>query len=546
MNDLLLSVTTRLLPAGRRIRDLLAPTPVDTEQSARITALSPKDANKAAPMILTPAVYRAIADTIGSRPAESGGPLGGVRGSGLVSHYQPDPTAHTTGVLYEPDIEHVNGLFRNTWNPAGINLLGFVHSHPAGNRRPSTGDLRYATRILAGIPELDRLLLPIVQTEPDTGRFAVHAYAARRDGSRVVIDDLDLVVRNKEPEPIEPGPELDRVREAYDPTVMQGARIVSVGCGGGASFLEDMARAGTAEFVLIDPDVVEAPNVGTQQAYLTDIGRPKVDVIAERLCRISSTVKVWTIRATLGELTDNGLRQLVRGVLDEQAGQVPSATLLCAFTDNFHAQAQVARVGLNLGVAVIGGTVYQNGLGVELTFAVPGVTPACIRCALSSRYRAYLDQGYQNTVTSNGTPISATARLNGLKLPIALGILHTVSTRVDPDHPATIRHRAHLRAVADRNLVLASMVPSDDTTLGLTVFGDTAGLDPKGRFAADSTVYLRQEPDGPATGRDECPDCGGSGDIRSCIGTFVDTAPMPLVFGDHRRTLRRDTVASTS
>src|SRR6266516_4824459 len=70
-----------------------------------------------------------------------------------------------------------------------------------------------------------------------------------------------------------------RVATAYDLFRLKRSRVISTGCGGARSFLEDMARCGVGEFVLIDPDVVEEPNIATQHVYLEEIGRPKVDVL---------------------------------------------------------------------------------------------------------------------------------------------------------------------------------------------------------------------------------------------------------------------------
>lgn len=503
---------------------------------SRVTALRASTLNGPAPMVLSTDVWQQIRTTVGSRPAETGGPLGGARGSGVVTRYAFDSDASTTGVVYYPDVKTLNEMFKRDWNPNGTNLLGFVHSHPAGTTRPSHGDLRYARDILRAIPELERLLIPIVQSETDTGTFSLRAFAARNEGSRTVLDDLPLIVRPA-PAPLDPSalPELDRVRDAYDLHVMAHTRVVAVGCGGSATFLEDLARAGVGEFVLLDPDVIEPANVGTQQAYLSDVGRDKVEVLAQRLTDINSRTRVWTVRARLEELTDSGMRRLSVGWLPSQDAGVPATTLLCAFTDDFHAQARVSRVGLHLGLPVLGGVVYHRGLGVELSFSAPGVTTACIRCALAGRYRAYLEDGYANDVTSAGTPISATSRLNALKMPVALGLLHTLSPHADTSNPATVRHRELLTQVAHRNLVQVNLAPSTAATLGLAVFDRVAHTDPAGRLAVDTTVWLHQDPDGPSTGRVPCPDCGGTGDLTTSINRFIDTRPIPHVFGDFRR-----------
>jgi ThiF family len=325
--------------------------------------------------------------------------------------------------------------------------------------------------------------------------------------------------------------QFSRVRAAYDLPVMTATRVVAVGCGGSVGFLEDIARAGVGEFVLVDPDVVERPNLATQHVRPTDIGRAKVLATAERVVEINPAARVLAVRAPLDELCDQFVGQLTRepwrlGV------EVPTTTLLCGFSDDFWTQARVNRLALHWGVPQLSATVYREGRGAELVFTAPGVTPACARCALRSRYTAYVEQGYVNSVGSHGAPLWATSRLNALKVPIALALIHGTSPRADPRHPATRRYRRLLDLIAQRNLVLARLDPDAAATLGLAVFADDGRRDP--RHVTEDVVWLRQEPDSPATGWYRCADCGGTGDLRDSIGRFHDTRPTASRFGEHR------------
>lgn len=504
--------------------------------SPRIHRLAAAELAEPAPLVLTHAALRVLRRTIGAHPAETGGPLGGRRGSGVVEHVGADPTARRNAVQYYPDHEAVNALLRERWNPAGVNLLGFAHSHPYGATRPSHQDLRYATQILDAIPELDRLLLPIVQSAADGPTFALHGWAAVRQGRGVVLTKLPVVVAADLPRP-DPAdvPELARVRDAYHLPTMAAARVVAIGCGGSAGFLDDLARAGVGEFVLVDPDTIAPANVGTQQVYRSDVGRAKVAALADRLVDISPHARVWVVQASLDDLDDDAVRRLAVGWLPGAEHPRPGSSLLCAFTDAFAAQARVARLGLHLGLPVVSGLVYAEGQGVELTFAAPGVTRACIRCAQRSRYVAYLDQGFVNTVGSAGTPISATARLNALKLPVAVALLHRFSDLEAGSHPAAGRADRLLAAVGERNLAVASLDPDAGARLGLRVFDEVAAGDRAGRLPVDTTAWLRQLPDCPENGFPHCPDCGGTGDLASSIGRFLDTRPTPRLLGDHRR-----------
>ena len=143
---------------------------------------------------LTREVYRRIEDTIGSRRAEHGGILGGHRGDGVVREYYYDHSAYRADGAYSPDTRTINRILAEDWKPRGLSLLGFVHSHPGGLAEPSEGDRFYASRILQALPGLDQLLLPIVFSIPDTGRFELFAFAARRDCQCLRIERQHLVL----------------------------------------------------------------------------------------------------------------------------------------------------------------------------------------------------------------------------------------------------------------------------------------------------------------------------------------------------------------
>src|SRR6266566_9243829 len=99
---------------------------------------------------------------------------------------------------------------------------------------------------------------------------------------------------------------FQRVKTSYNLSRMSRSRIISVGCGGAASFLEDMARCGIGEFVLIDPDIVEEANIATQQAYIDDLGKPKVECIANRLKRVNPFARIYACQSSIENISDEG------------------------------------------------------------------------------------------------------------------------------------------------------------------------------------------------------------------------------------------------
>jgi proteasome lid subunit RPN8/RPN11 len=466
-------------------------------------------------------VLEQIKQSIGTIPAESGGPLGGNRDEGVVTHFYFDHSAKRSGATYSPDHELVNRLFAEEWNPNGVNLLGFAHSHPPGYRRPSGGDISYAERILDAVPELPRLLLPIIIAKPDAGAFEFLPFAAYRDRSGVRIELLELIIVNDDGE-LETEKETNliaetfrRVQTAYDLPHLEKCRIVYVGTGGAAAFIEDLARAGVGQHILIDPDTVSVTNLATQQVYRRDIGCAKVECIAERLRDINPQALVIARQNMLDDFDDREMRHFLTG---EISGCQPKATLLCGLTDNFHAQARINRLALQFEVSSLCAQVYWEGRGAEITFTFPGVPPACHRCATSARYKAFLEDNFENNVTSDGTPIFATTRLNALKGFIALALLHHGT-----NHP---RWGGLLARMGKRNLVQMRLDPDFSESLGIKVFDRVFDGADHERLLFDETVWLPQEADSPASGYPNCPDCGGTGDLRKAAGTFNDTRPM--------------------
>ena len=129
-----------------------------------------------------------------------------------------------------------------------------------------------------------------------------------------------------------------------------------------------------------------------------------------------------------------------------------------------------------------------------------------------------MGKNYQNELTSDGTPIWSTERLNALKGDIAMAIVHHAT-----DHP---RYGKLLSEIGNRNLLQIRLDPHIEKTLGLEVFKKVFDQADTERIFCDETVWLPQKPDCPENGFPRCPDCGGTGNLRDAIGTFKDTRQM--------------------
>lgn len=489
-------------------------------------------------------VVRAIQATIGSLHAEHGGVLGENRATGVVDQYHFDATADRTGGTYSPCLPALEPV-ADAWIANRTRISGFVHSHPAGMIEPSRGDEVYARVLLDRNPRLPALLLPIVQSSRDVDRFAIHWYQAVRDPDHGVQierinpifipdnrldDDSEAADHPRIPRMLLPKDLLlddgtfDRVQDAYDLNWLSLCRVVVIGVGGAAGFVEDLARAGIRDFALVDPDTVSVTNLATQHYRRSDIGQRKVDALKQRILDINPTATVVTLPSRLDDLGDPYLQGLVNRPIANYkrlptslargdariAAQIdvkirPVCTLLCAMTDNFHAQARAARLALHLGVPYLAAQVYPQGMAAEIVFFHPdGPNTACPRCILDSRYRAFLEEGYQNDVGSAGTPLSTTAHLNAMKSHVAMALLHYGS-----GHP---RWGSMLDTIGPNNLIQMRLHPDCD----LAPFKRLTDAKP-------TTVRFGEPLFFPRKPLPDCPDCGGTGDLRRAKGRFSDT-----------------------
>ena len=77
---------------------------------------------------------------------------------------------------------------------------------------------------------------------------------------------------------------------------LESATVVVFGCGGVGSYvIEGLIRSGIGNLIVVDSDIVDVSNINRQLiADITTIGRPKVEVIKERVLKINPNINVTT------------------------------------------------------------------------------------------------------------------------------------------------------------------------------------------------------------------------------------------------------------
>ena len=106
--------------------------------------------------------YKKIMNSICSRPAESGGILLGPIGTNEITDFYFDHGANCSGATFSPDYVTLNRKMKEEWIPDGIDMKGFVHSHPGLLDRLTSGDLSYIKRLLNKNTDMDMFIAPVV------------------------------------------------------------------------------------------------------------------------------------------------------------------------------------------------------------------------------------------------------------------------------------------------------------------------------------------------------------------------------------------------
>lgn len=483
---------------------------------------------------------------VGRFRAETGGMIGCRSDRNHVDLWVFDHTSRNTSSSFAYNEIEMTKYYKR-WKEVGATVGGFVHSHPMGFRQPSTADIKMSV-VLMDFFKTDFFYMPIIQSDKK-GNYELLFYIVRKATKQTLTLELSYTIKAtdtcyeyyKHDNEITVLP-LDKYRSTpkktnfkiYDNNIQKGheapddeffARLrnfypekvlqkvlIYVGCGGVRSEIINMARNGFKNFILIDGDTISPTNIATQGVYRKEVGRYKVDAIADELREINPNVNVVCVPKMLD---DNMSDKEFKSYLSMFPNNTPTDYLLLGMTDNHHAQTRVAKLALNLGTAYIGAAMYQYGLGADLIFTYPGVTSSCPRCMLRSRYEAY-ENGFVNNVTSESCPTFATERLNTTIGFVSLMLLMYKSA---PGNP----YNDMLDSVADRNFIQIRMSPFLEDMLNISTFNMAFKDKDSGFTYFDETIWLPQHPDHPKYGEATCKLCEGKGDLRTLKNKWKDT-----------------------
>lgn len=486
-------------------------------------------------ILVTKQVYAEIQNKIGLHSAERGGMLGSTDGK-TVDVFVYDKYAKVDGAAYSPDVEYLNEVLQK-WEEEDITFVGFVHSHPVYFTHPSTADESYAEKIMKAFG-ISEVFMPIVMTEPDYGHFRIYPYiialnnekeaecyqctmeitSEERNAKTMQYSEFEKITesestmteqeimerfeamnaderkQDKEGErvqtPEEPAEELsdtafDRVSNALDLKLLKRSLIIGIGCGGAREFYLDMVRCGVGNFLLMDGDTVSQSNLSSQNVYACEIGKYKTDVTAERIHQINEGAVVKSVPEYLDDIfCDGWFESMVRSFKGVKN------ILLCGFTDSFAAQARCARLAMKYKFMYVSAQHYYKGLASEIIYWHPKYSVTSPRSYLKDRYDSYLNKGFKNNVTSKGSPIFNTVRLNSLCEKIAIGLLMKKSKKND-------LYSDFLTNIPEKNLILIRQHSLNGQLPGIDVLFEGSSS------PFDDCIWLSAEEMGVESGEDK-------------------------------------------
>ena len=478
---------------------------------------------------------------VGKYRAETGGMIASSKDSRLIDECYFDVHSRNTSGTFYYDVESMSEVFRE-WKANGYETNGIYHSHPIGCIRPSYHDISTALLHLRFF-ELDYFYLPIFQNER-RGFYTMYFYVVRQETDRLNVN-LEYVLKatedgyvyapfkkwnrdysikqldayrdgiNRQTENVvnkeaENNRYFTKVQTLYPDHVLDKV-IICIGTGGARSALENFARCGFRNYILMDADIVSPSNVVTQGVFISEMGKKKVEVIRRHIQDINPDARVVCVDRFLD---DNMSDEEFKSYMDMFPGRKPTDYLILGCTDNFEAQKRSSVLALKYGTPYLAAMMYKAGAAAELIFVYPGVTESCPRCLLGSRFEKY-ENGFENDVDSSACTIFATERMNALKGYIALMLLmyHEAPGNVFNDM---------LDSVKDRNFVQIRLNPNVKDILGIGIF-DRVFTGAERYTFMDETVWIPQKPDHPSNGYETCKLCGGTGHLEELYMKWPDT-----------------------
>ena len=245
-----------------------------------------------------------------------------------------------------------------------------------------------------------------------------------------------------------------------------------------------LARSGVGRFVLIDTDCMEIHNVCRHQCSLTDIGRYKVDAVAERIRQINPQAQVRKFYRRIQEVPRSGYQDWV----------TPEDTLFIGTCDNRVGNAYACDAAYSTGAPFLALGFMARAWGGELFIGLPERHDVCYRCSFRTQIDSAIAEERRNHTYMGEEDVGNVHFEPGLDVDLEYGVSLAdkvaldILNRNNPDyHPRLL-----------------------DRLSQFTVFSGTSDCpDPFWKQAFNKPLDYQRIALSPKTRRKDCEYCGG-------------------------------------
>ena len=130
-------------------------------------------------------------------------------------------------------------------------------------------------------------------------------YRTDDERSHITLNFFDMVTRL-----------FSRNTGLLESSVMNTKSVLIIGCGSVGSLIAlELARAGVGYFILVDSDTLEIHNICRHQLGFRDLGRYKVDAVADAIRNINPSAKIITFRGILQDMPAEYLDGFKDGII---------------------------------------------------------------------------------------------------------------------------------------------------------------------------------------------------------------------------------------
>lgn len=168
------------------------------------------------------------------------------------------------------------------------------------------------------------------------------------------------------------GERFERLRGVVDVERLRDKRVIVAGLGsGGSTVALELAKAGVARFLLVDPDRIEESNLIRHECDARHLGWNKAEAVADLIAHRNPDAEVEAVAADVFELGER-LEQAVEG-----------AALVAVCTDAEAPKHLLNRLCTAARIPAIYAGVYERGVGGEVIRCEGGREDACYACVTS-------------------------------------------------------------------------------------------------------------------------------------------------------------------